>query len=74
MFVTEPIVLFLSLPSGFSNALLFTFLEGFTPVLKQWGFKPHQVGLAFVSSVLSFHFCAPDEIAKMSFLTWMSEQ
>ncbi len=49
MFFTEPIVLFLSLLSGFSDALLFTFLEAFTPVLKQWGFKPHQVGLAFIS-------------------------
>lgn len=49
MFFTEPIVLALSLLSGFSDALLFTFLEAFTPVLKQWGFKPYQVGLAFIS-------------------------
>jgi len=54
MFLTEPIVLFLSLLSGFSDALLFTFLEAFTPVLKQWGFKPHQVGLAFISSLLGY--------------------
>lgn len=54
MFVTEPIVLFLSLLSGFSDALLFTFLEAFTPVFEQWNFQPYQVGLAFISSVSAF--------------------
>lgn len=49
MFSTEPIVLFLSLLSGFSDALLFTFLESFEPVLKQWDFTPSQQGLAFLS-------------------------
>ena len=49
MFFTEPIVLFLSLLSGFSDALLFTFLEAFTPVFKQWKFEAYQVGLAFLS-------------------------
>lgn len=49
MFFTEPIVLFLSLLSGFSDALLFTFLEAFTPVFTQWNFQPYQVGLAFLS-------------------------
>lgn len=49
MFFTEPIVLFLSLLSGFSDALLFTFLEAFTPVFKQWNWEPYQVGLAFLS-------------------------
>ncbi|KAH0831446.1 putative MFS multidrug transporter [Fonsecaea pedrosoi] len=54
MFVMEPIVLCLSLLSGFSDALLFTFLEAFTPVFKQWGFKPYQVGLAFISSLVGY--------------------
>ncbi|KAJ9615719.1 hypothetical protein H2200_001796 [Cladophialophora chaetospira] len=54
MFVTEPIVLFLSLLSGFSDSLLFTFLEAFTPVFKQWGFKPYQIGLAFISSLVGY--------------------
>jgi hypothetical protein len=31
MFVSEPIVLWCSLLSGFSDALIFTFLEAFTP-------------------------------------------
>ena len=48
MFATEPIVLALSLLSGFSDALLFTFLEAFTPVFKQYDFKPYQTGLAFL--------------------------
>ena len=47
MFFTEPIVLFLSLLSGFSDALIFTFLESFVPVFKQWGFGTVQTGLSF---------------------------
>ena len=48
MFVTEPIVLCLSLLSGFSDALIFTFLEAYTPVYKQWGFGDVATGLAFL--------------------------
>lgn len=48
MFFTEPIVLWLSLLSGFSDALIFTFLQSFTPVYKQWGFGTLGVGLAFI--------------------------
>ena len=47
MFIKEPIVLFLSLLSGFSDALIFTFLESYNPVFKQWGFSIIQTGLAF---------------------------
>ena len=47
MFVREPIVLLLSLLSGFSDSLIFTFLESFSPVFQQWGFSTIQVGLAF---------------------------
>lgn len=49
MFVREPIVLCLSLLSGFSDALIFTFLESFQPVYGQWGFSTPQVGLAFIA-------------------------
>lgn len=49
MFVREPIVLWLSLLSGFSDALIFTFLESFSPVFAQWGFGTIEVGLAFSS-------------------------
>ncbi|KAK5126944.1 hypothetical protein LTR85_008302 [Meristemomyces frigidus] len=38
MLLTEPIVLCLSLLSGFSDALIFTFLESFTIVFAQWNF------------------------------------
>lgn len=48
MFLTEPIVLFLSLLSGFSDALIFTFLESYGPVFKQWNFSTIDTGLAFL--------------------------
>lgn len=48
MFLREPIVLCLSLLSGFSDALIFTFLESFKPVFKQWDFSTIEVGLAFI--------------------------
>ncbi|KAK3707920.1 hypothetical protein LTR37_011772 [Vermiconidia calcicola] len=46
---TEPIVLFLSLLSGFSDALIFTGLDSFPLVLAKWDFTVIQVGLAFIS-------------------------
>lgn len=49
MFFTEPIVLFLSLLSGFSDALIFTFLDSFTPVFAQWNFSIIETGLAFIA-------------------------
>lgn len=48
MFAREPIVLWLSLLSGFSDALIFTFLQSYTPVYKQWGFGSIPTGLAFL--------------------------
>jgi len=48
MFFAEPIVLCLSLLSGFSDALIFTFLESYGPVYRQWNFTPSQIGLAFI--------------------------
>ena len=62
MFVTEPIVLFLSLLSGFSDALIFTFLGSYTPVFKQWGFGPIALGLAFIPIAIGYF------IAYFSFL------
>ena len=49
MFLTEPIVLILSLLSGFSDALIFMFIQSFALVYRQWDFEGYQVGLAFVS-------------------------
>lgn len=54
MFLTEPIVLCLSLLSGFSDALIFTFLDGFTPVFKQWGFGTIALGLAFIPILVGY--------------------
>lgn len=48
MFATEPIVLVLSLLSGFSDALIFMFIQSFSLVYKQWGFSIVQQGLAFI--------------------------
>ncbi len=48
MFIKEPIVLCLSLLSGFSDSLIFTFLESYAPVYKQWNFTTVQIGLAFL--------------------------
>lgn len=43
MFFREPIGLCLSLLFGFSDALIFTFQEGFNPIYEQWGFGTLQV-------------------------------
>ena len=48
MLITEPIVAWLSLLSGFSDALIFTFLQGFQPIYKQWNFSTVQISLAFI--------------------------
>lgn len=48
MFLTEPIVLVLSLLSGFSDALIFMFIQSFALVYAQWGFSTIAVGLSFI--------------------------
>ncbi|KAL1954757.1 hypothetical protein VTO42DRAFT_757 [Malbranchea cinnamomea] len=54
MFFREPIVLFLSLLSGFSDALIFSFLESFQPVFRQWGFGKIEIGLAFIPIMIGY--------------------
>lgn len=54
MFLTEPIVLVLSLLSGFSDALIFMFIQSFSLVYKQWGFEPWAIGVAFCSIGLGY--------------------
>ena len=54
MFATEPIVLLCSLLSGFSDALIFTFLESFHLVFEQWGFGIIENGLAFISILIGY--------------------
>ncbi|KAF4630986.1 hypothetical protein G7Y89_g7146 [Cudoniella acicularis] len=48
MFLTEPIVLTLSLLSGFSDALIFMFIQSFSLVYGQWNFSTVALGLAFI--------------------------
>ncbi|KAJ6125461.1 hypothetical protein N7471_012778 [Penicillium samsonianum] len=54
MFIREPIVLFLSLLSGFSDALIFVFTESFTLVFKQWSFSVLAIGLTFASILIGY--------------------
>jgi len=54
MFLREPIVLFLSLLSGFSDALIFVFTESFTLVFTQWGFSTLAVGMSFGSILIGY--------------------
>ncbi|KAJ4361503.1 hypothetical protein N0V95_001840 [Ascochyta clinopodiicola] len=57
MFVREPIVLFLSLLSGFSDALIFTFLEAFAITFPEnFGFGTLQVAWAFIPINVSYFF------------------
>jgi len=53
MFATEPIVLFCSLLSGFSDALIFTFLAAFPLVYGQWGFSTELMATTFIPWVQS---------------------
>lgn len=56
MFLTEPIVLTLSLLSGFSDALIFMFVQSFALVYEQepWGFDAVQIGLAFIPILIGY--------------------
>lgn len=57
MFIREPIVLCLSLLSGFSDALIFVFMESFTPVYEQYpsfAADPAKIGLGFAPIILGY--------------------
>lgn len=55
MFVTEPIVLFLSLLSGFSDALIFMFLQSFSLIFAdQYGFGIITTNLSFISILVGY--------------------
>jgi hypothetical protein len=57
MFVREPIVLFLSLLSGFSDALIFTFLEAFAITFPEnFNFGILQVAWAFIPINAAYFF------------------
>ncbi|PKX89854.1 uncharacterized protein P174DRAFT_454842 [Aspergillus novofumigatus IBT 16806] len=50
----EPIVLCLSLLSGFSDALIFIFTESLGLVFEQWGFSTLAVGMIFGSILIGY--------------------
>ena len=54
MFVTEPIVLSLSLLSGFSDALIFMMIQSFALVYKNWDFNAIEIGLAFLPILIGY--------------------
>ena len=54
MFLTEPIVLTLSLLSGFSDALIFMQIQSFSLVYKTWNFTDYQIGLAFLPILIGY--------------------
>lgn len=54
MFICEPIVLFLSLLSGFSDALIFTSLDSFPLVFEQWNFSTIETGVAFCAILIGY--------------------
>ncbi|KAL9049659.1 MAG: hypothetical protein Q9162_007101 [Coniocarpon cinnabarinum] len=65
MFVREPIVLSLSLLSGFSDALIFTFMQGFKPIFQQWQFGTNEQAWAFIPVVVGYF------IGYFSFFPWI---
>lgn len=54
MLYSEPIVGFLSLLSGFSDALIFTGLDSYGMVMAKWHFSPIMVGLSFIPLALGY--------------------
>lgn len=54
LLLTEPIVLALSLLSGFSDSLIFSGLDSFGLVLSQWGFNMAQVGYSFFALFIGY--------------------
>lgn len=54
MFLKEPIVLCLSLLSGFSDALIFICMESFSLVYEQWHFSATACGLAFIPVIIGY--------------------
>lgn len=54
MLITEPIVLCLSLLSGFTDALIFIFIQSFSLVYSQWGFSTVAIGLSFLPLMIGY--------------------
>lgn len=72
MFVTEPIVLALSAISGFSDALIFTFLYAMPVIMDQWGFSKWQKGSCFCS--IGLGYCIGWAIWECDIYSWKSQK
>ncbi|KJX97199.1 MFS multidrug transporter like protein [Zymoseptoria brevis] len=64
MLCTEPIVGFLSLLSGFADALIFSGLSSFGMVLQQWNFSILEIGLSFIALLVGY------SLASASYWYW----
>ncbi|WFC97206.1 hypothetical protein MBRA1_003872 [Malassezia brasiliensis] len=75
MLVREPIVLSLSLLSGFSDALIFVFSESFVSVFSKWDFTTVETGLAFIPINIGYIFGirkeTPDVLTPEIRLWWL---
>jgi len=54
MLIFEPIVLFLSLLSGFADALIFSFFESYGYVFDQWSFTPTNISLVLIALAVAY--------------------
>lgn len=54
MLLFEPIVLFLSLLSGFADALIFMFFESYGIVFQKWNFTPTAISLVLIALAGSY--------------------
>jgi hypothetical protein len=54
MLFTEPIVLFLSLLSGFADALIFSFFESYAYVFQQWDFTPTNIAFTLIALAVAY--------------------
>ena len=54
MLIFEPVVLFLSLLSGFADALIFSFFESYGYVFAQWHFTPTHISLVLIPLAVSY--------------------
>jgi MFS family permease len=54
MLMFEPVVLFLSLLSGFADALIFSFFESYGYVFAQWKFSPTSISLILIPLAVSY--------------------
>ncbi|KAF2749507.1 MFS general substrate transporter [Sporormia fimetaria CBS 119925] len=65
MLLLEPIVLCLSLLSGFADALIFMFFESYGIVFRQWDFSDTRISLVLIALAVSYI------VAAVTFIPWI---